>query len=492
MGEASFWDHLTLATTLSRVVAIVYTLLLFAVALRVIVRRRDIGFSLAWLALIMGVPLAGLILYGLFGELKLGYRRAEQSRLMYRPYKSWLKSNTFQTDISASSLAAPIASLVRFRTGMPFQQGNALQLLTTPEQIIRRIIRDIHQARYECLLEFYIWQNGGLVDEVNQALLDASVRGVKCRILLDSVGSREFLKSAWTKRLREAGVEVVEVLSVGTLRMWFQRIDLRMHRKLVVIDQRVGYTGSMNMVDPRYFKQDAGVGQWIDVMVRVKGPTVDSMWATLVWDWEMETSERLLKPLNNHLLAAESPDSPNSRAQLIPSGPRFGDDMVSQVLLQAVYNAREHICLTTPYFVPDESLAAALKSVAQRGVKIEIILPAQNDSVMVKYASQAFMDDLVQAGVIFWQFEGGLLHTKSVLIDRSLVLIGTVNLDRRSFWLNFEVTMLVDDPPFAKQVEQVQLQYQQRSQQIILNRWCRRPLKERVLENFFYLLSPLL
>ncbi|MFM2482197.1 cardiolipin synthase [Celerinatantimonas sp. YJH-8] len=493
MGEASVWDHLTLTTTISRIVAIFYTLLLFAVALRVIMRRRDIGFSLAWLALIMGIPLAGLVLYGLFGELKLGNRRAEQSRLMYRPYKSWLNAKTTQSNPEATSLAAPIANLVRFRTGMPYQQGNDLQLLTTPEQILGRIVDDIAAAQHECLFEFYIWFNGGLVDKINQALLDARARGVECRILLDSVGSHEFLRSDWARRLKIAGVRLVEVLPVGTFRMLFQRLDLRMHRKLVVIDQRVGYTGSMNMVDPHYFKQDAGVGQWVDVMVRLKGPTVRSMWMTLVWDWEMETSERLLDP--THIMSVPQEAEIHERqswAQLIPSGPKFSDDMIPQVLLQAIYSARHDICLTTPYFVPDESLAAALKAVAERGVQVEIIVPEQNDSVMVKYASRAFMDDLIQAGVVIRQFSGGLLHTKSVLIDKKLVLIGTVNLDRRSFWLNFEVTLLVDDQRFTQKLTALHEQYRQQAEEIVLNRWRHRPFKERILENIFYLLSPLL
>lgn len=488
MGETSLWGHLTLESTLSRVVAIVYTLLIFSVAFRVIMRRREIGFSLAWLALIMGIPLAGVILYGLFGELKLGGRRAEQSRLMYRPYKSWLKSNTYQSDIQASTLAAPIASLVRVRTGMPFQSGNRIELLNETSQIISQLIEDIQHAKEECLFEFYIWSNGGMVEQVNEALLAAVARGVECRILLDSVGSREFMRSDWAKRLRECGVHIVEVLPVGTLRLLFQRQDLRMHRKMVVIDRQIGYTGSMNMVDPRYFKQDSGVGQWVDVMTRLRGPTVDSMWITFNWDWELETGDRLLQPVDTVYL----PQTQGSRCQLIPSGPKFSDDMIPQILLQAIYNARSSICLTTPYFVPEESLAGALKSVAQRGVKVDIILPEQNDSKMVKYASRVFIEELMNAGIEIHQFKGGLLHTKSVLVDKKMVLIGTVNLDRRSFWLNFEVTLLVDDTQFAKQIIALQNSYRERSSQIVLNHWRSRPLKERLLENLFYLLSPLL
>lgn len=490
MTDLGEWFALHIAPMFTTVVAWGYGILLIAVAVRVVMRRREIGFSLAWLALVIGLPLAGIILYALFGELKLGLNRAQQTRLMFNDYKHWLSQYYADQHAPASALARPIAELVHRRMGMPNLEGNCLELLSHHAWILSELIADINRARTEIFMEFYIWENGGQIDTLNEALIDAARRGVTCRIMVDSVGSRAFLSSDWAQRLRRAGILLVEVLPVGTLRLLFRRQDLRMHRKLVVIDQQVGYTGSMNLIDPEHSQTDVEIGHWIDMMVRLSGPAVQAMWATLVWDWELETGERLLQQLSHAPLVDEAQTL--SRVQLIPSGPQFSDDIITQILLHSIYNAQSSICLTTPYFVPEESLAAALKAAAGRGVKVAVVLPERSDSMMVKYACNAFIEELVEAGVAIHLFREGLLHTKSVLVDESLALIGSVNLDRRSFWLNFEVTLMIDDPAFAGRIDVLQRSYRAQSRPLALNHWRKRPWHQRLLENIFYLFSPLL
>ncbi|WP_108652992.1 cardiolipin synthase [Dongshaea marina] len=470
----------------------IYTLLIIGISIRVIAKRRSVGVSLAWLALIYAIPLAGVILYILFGEVRLGFRRAERAKRIHLPYTHWVGQLELQMPgirTVSSEFLRPIHDLVWARLTVPMLTGNRLSLLPDPDHILGELVKDINQAQHSCLLEFYIWGDGGRVEEVIGALIAASRRGVDCRLLLDSVGSGTFLKSRHCQMLRRSGVKVIEVLPVGAWRVLFQRQDLRMHRKLVVIDQKIVYTGSMNMVDPRYFKQDAGVGQWIDVMVRIEGPVALMGWLLWVRDWEMETGERLLESFNEHLL----PDHEGtSKVQLIPSGPFTGGDCIQQCLLQAIYLARSRILMTTPYFVPDDPLVAALCAAADRGIVVELILPARNNSVMVNYACQAFFSDLLRSGVRIYQFDGGLLHTKSVSIDDTIALLGSVNLDRRSMWLNFELTLFVDDPAFISQVIELQNGYMQRSELLTEERWQHRGLARRGLENLFYLLSPLL
>ncbi|WP_234919542.1 cardiolipin synthase, partial [Aeromonas veronii] len=371
----------------------------------------------------------------------------------------------------------------------PMLSGNRMTLLNKPDWILREIAQDIRRSTLSCYLEFYIWHPGGDADEVCEALIEVAQRGVDCRLLLDSVGSKQFFRSHWPKKLRKAGVKLVEVLPVGAWRILFQRQDLRMHRKLVVIDDRVGYTGSMNMVDPRFFKQDAGVGQWVDIMIRVQGPMVPLMWSIFVWDWEMETGERLLDSLQHE---PEAWPQTNYRAQLIPSGPFVGGDCIQQSLLLAIYQARSHLVLTTPYFVPDDPLAAALSSAAARGVQVQLVLPARNDSIMANYACNAFMEELLAAGVEIYRYDAGLLHTKSVLVDDDFALVGTVNLDRRSLWLNFEVTLLVDNPSFVAQMTRLVQGYMAEATPMTLAQWQARPWYKKAMENIFYLFSPLL
>jgi cardiolipin synthase len=291
--------------------------------------------------------------------------------------------------------------------------------------------------------------------------------------------------------MRENGVDVVEALPVGLLRSLFVRVDLRLHRKIVVIDGLVAFTGSLNLVDPQFFKQGKGVGEWVDAMVRVTGPAVKLLELVFVWDWLIETGETL-----EGQIPANPGDMPASAgqavAQVLPSGPGYRDGTIHQLLLTAIYSARRQLIMTTPYFVPDEALIGALQSAAQRGVEVTLIVPYHIDSVLVRYASQAYNDDLLRAGVRILRFRGGLLHTKSVVIDGETTLFGTVNLDIRSMRLNFEVTIIVYDAAFGSDVRNLQLSYAKSSEPMDLERWRRRGRAGRFLENAAQLVSPLL
>ena len=469
-----------------------YVVLVVGIVMRVIMNRRPIGVSLAWLSLIFTIPILGISLYLLFGEIRLGRKRVERAKALYEPLARWihdLVASFPQQPARASSAAEPLSELILTRLGQPMLGGNSVTLLDEPNAILFAIAEDIRSASVSCYLEFYIWQAGGWADQVAEALVGAAGRGVDCRVLLDSVGSKSFFRSQWPARFAEAGIKLVEVLPVAGWRIPLQRQDLRMHRKLAVIDDRVAYTGSMNLVDPRFFKQKSGVGQWIDVMLRLQGPMVPLVWSLFVRDWEMETGERLLE---SQLHNPDSYTESDQHLQLIPSGPFIGGDCIQQILLLAIYQARSQLVLTTPYFVPDDPLVAALQSAAGRGIKVRLILPARNDSFMVRHAGDAFLTELMEAGVEIYRFERGLLHTKSVLVDEQLALVGSVNLDRRSFWLNFETTLLVDDRAFALELLALQQDYMSQASRLYLCDWNRRPWRKRLLENLLYLLSPLL
>lgn len=469
-----------------------HTSLVVGVTLRVIMKRRPVGVSLAWLALIYAIPIVGVATYILFGEVRLGRKRADRAKAMYRPYADWINVLVARfpgQQFEVSDPARPIYELVKARLNMPMLSGNGMTLLQQPGEILAGLQADIRAARSSCYLEYYIWHAGGRADDIAFELMNAARRGVDCRLLLDSVGSADFFRSSWPRRLREAGVKVIEVLPVGTFRLLFERQDLRMHRKLVVIDDDIAYTGSMNLVDPACFKQHAGVGQWVDIMLRIRGPIVPIFWSLFVWDWEMETGERLLEQLEYHPISCLDNQL---KLQLLPSGPFMGGDAIQQSLLTAIYQARRRLVLITPYFVPDDALVAALCSAADRGVEVQLVLPARNDSRMVNYACNAFFDELLQAGVEIHLYGAGLLHTKCVLVDHQFALVGTVNLDKRSLWLNFEMTLLVDDGEAMGELLQLADGYLSDAQTVCWLEWRRRPLRRRVAENLFYLLSPLL
>ncbi|WP_068713416.1 cardiolipin synthase [Vibrio tritonius] len=470
----------------------IYWLLVAGVTLRVVLKRKAVSVSLSWLMIIYIIPIVGVLCYFLFGELNLGRKRAERAKVMFAPFEQWFRSLMDCQAHNPQGMGAHITKideLCNHRMGIPALSGNTLTLQNSPSDILNSVIKDIESAQTSIYMVFYIWHPGGLTDAVASALIRAARRGVEVKLLLDSAGSARFFRSHWVNMMREADIHLVEVMHVNVLRIFLNRLDLRQHRKIIVIDEKIAYTGSMNMVDPAYFKQDSGVGQWIDVFVRVTGPTVNVLSAIHAWDWEFETGERRLPAIPECQL---DPLEHHHPIQVVPSGPGMPENLISQVLTLAMHQARKSVCITTPYFVPSADLLATIKMTAQRGVSVDIILPEKNDSYMVQWASRAFYEELMLAGVRIHEFHGGLLHTKSVVIDQKFCLIGTVNIDMRSLWLNFELTLAVDDEQFTKQLYWQQCDYMRQSKTIDAKQWKQRSLGHRFKERLFYLFSPLL
>lgn len=484
----------TLYTLFSWLYLFGYWLLIAAITIRILMKRRSVSSAMAWLLVIYILPLVGIIAYLLFGELNLGKRRAERAQKMWPYTARWLEELKKCEHIfthQVSEVAMPLFQLCEHRNGIAGVHGNQLQLLTTAEETLTTLIHDIEQANNNIEMVFYIWQPGGLVDKVAESLMAAARKGVHCRVMLDSAGSLVFFRSPYPQLMKEAGIEIVEALHVNLFRFFLRRMDLRQHRKIILIDNQISYTGSMNMVDPRYFKQQAGVGRWIDLMVRSQGPITTILGVVYACDWEMETGKRLLPPAPDCSLLPFSNEIGHT-LQVIASGPGFPEEMIHQALLTAIYSARQQLIMTTPYFVPSDDLLHAICTAALRGVEVSIIVPKKNDSLLVDWASRAFFTELLQAGVKIYQFANGLLHAKSVLVDQQLSLVGTVNLDMRSLWLNFEVTMIIDDIEFGTQLANIQQSYMTHSTLLTEKEWESRPVWHRIVERMFYFFSPLL
>ncbi|MEI4269698.1 MAG: cardiolipin synthase [Candidatus Dasytiphilus stammeri] len=486
----------TLYRFISVILILLYWILIASVTVRIFMKRRAVQSSMAWLLIVYILPLFGVITYFILGELYLGKTREKRARIMWPSIRQWLNDFTNCSAILAlkkSDVARSLFQLCELRQGIASVKGNQLHLLTSTDDTLQAIIRDIKLARNNIKMVFYIWQPGGMANTVANELITAAQRGVTCRIMLDSAGSRAFFRSPFASLMRHAGIEVVEALHVNLLRIFFRRLDLRQHRKMVLIDNNIAYTGSMNLVDPRFFRQKAGVGQWIDLMVRMEGPVAYLMAIIYSCDWEWETGQRILPPLP-HLLSTLKNDTTEQAIQVIASGPGpyFPKDMIHQALLTAIFAAREAIIMTTPYFVPSDDLLQAICIAAQRGVDVSIIIPRSNDSLLVGWACRSFFTELLEAGVKIYQFEGGLLHTKSVHIDGQLSLLGTVNLDMRSLWLNLEITIVIDDNYFSKNLFFIQKNYLNHSRLIDVHQWRLRPLWHRILERLCYFWSPLL
>ena len=473
---------------LSYVLIVVHFGLMLGVVARVLLRRPSRGVVLAWLLLAVVLPYVGAVAYFLIGERRLPRGRVERME----------RFRTALGQAARTSLPPPAAEerqpLVRAAESLfaaPPVAGNRLALSSDTLAILPAIAADIDGARRSVLVEFYIWAEGGLTTEVLEALIRAAGRGVSCRVLVDAMGAGGWWKGDEPERLRAAGVALRPALPVSLLRSLIGRMDLRLHRKIVAIDGEIAWTGSMNMVDPRFFKQEAGVGQWVDAMTRVEGPAAAELAAVMLGDWIAETGEDLADALHATGLAA-TPATGGAAVQVLASGPGWSGDGLLEIMLALINGARRELVLTTPYFVPEDALVMALRGASARGVRVVVILPAKIDSLLVRHASRSFFDDILSAGGEIHAFEGGLLHTKSIAVDGEVALFGTANFDMRSLWLNYEVSMLVHAGSFAREVRELQERYLEASRPVSLLAWEKRPIGDRLLVSVMRLMSPLL
>jgi len=484
------FNHSVAITTL------LHLLIASAIGVRVIMRRPAPGVALAWLFLIVILPFVGALSYLLIGERRIGAQRTHRIDSLLGALGEQRGAMQWEhlTEVDWSRHPAGAARLSRLGTkvaGSSTLRGCDLELFCDTETVLQAIADDIDTAKSGVCMTFYIWNQGGYADAVLEALIRAARRGVTCRVLVDALGARPWLRGDQPQRLRAAGVEVKSALPVGILHGFVGRTDLRLHRKIVLIDDGVAWTGSMNLVDPRMFKQDSGVGQWVDAMVRLRGSAVAPLGAMALGDWMLETGVPLEELARSTGLARIVP-SGEADIQVVPSGPGESGDALLQMLLGLINAAEEELVLTTPYLVPDESVVWALRGASGRGVQVSIIVPERVDSLLTRHASRSYFADLLNAGVGIFLYRKGLLHTKSIVADGRISMFGTVNLDMRSLWLNYENTLFVYDSGFAGKLRELQQSYLADSRAIDPAQWARRSPKERFLDNAFRLMSPLL
>ena len=284
-------------------VPVAHAIIVILFGFRLISIRRPVGVVLAWFLIVVLFPLIGISLYILIGERPVGRKLTRKIIRMDKEYAAITESmrKHYQADKQLLPFEGRALSLLaESKNGSPVIAGNKIELFTSSLEILQHFIDEINQAKKTLHLEFYIWALGGDADRVGEALIAAAKRGVTCKVLLDSLGSKDWFKSNWPSRFRSAGIQVTEALPIQIGRFQFRRADLRLHRKIFVIDNAIVWTGSMNMVDPRTFKQDSGVGEWVDAMVRIEGPVASQFELTFSVDWSVDNSK--IKHFSNGFL----------------------------------------------------------------------------------------------------------------------------------------------------------------------------------------------
>ncbi|EEB85053.1 cardiolipin synthase [Roseobacter sp. GAI101] len=446
---------------------------------------------LAWFILIAALPYVGSAIYFLFGEIDLGHHANKRHREVLDQIHS-KAAPLFGTPAETDRLIDPLySSAFRYAgsiNGFHAVDGNRAELMADAAETNARLIADIDAAQSHVYVLYYIWLDDTTGTDIARALIRAAERGVICRAMADGLGSRAFIRSSLWQRMKEAGVLTATALPLDNLirTVLTSRIDLRNHRKITVIDSKITYCGSRNSADPE-FRIKARYAPWVDIMLRFEGAIVAQNELLFISDWMQPTGEKF-EDFNvvPHAIQGGFP------AQVMGDGPTERRGATPQLFSALIACARETLTLSTPYFVPDATVYEALCSAAHRGVKVTLIFPKNNDSWVVAAASRSYYRKLLSAGCSIHEFTGGLLHAKTLTLDGCVTLIGSSNLDLRSFDLNYENNILLQDADITRAVRHRQDDYIASSDPVTLDEVKAWPRYRRIWNNTVATIGPVL
>ncbi|WP_313814790.1 cardiolipin synthase [Glutamicibacter sp.] len=475
----------------------------FAAAIAISLTRKP-SAAIAWIMAILLIPYAGIIAFLLFGFGRLPRKRREKQKLVNDYMHGTSGLDEYKSHVESPSWLKPTVAMNNKLGALPMVHSNSAFLIQGYEESIETMAQEIDKAESYVHVEFYILVKDQTTAPVFDALSRAVSRGVAVRVLFDHVATLQLPNRKETmEALDQMGARWHHMLPLKPLKGQWQRPDLRNHRKLLVIDGKVGFMGSQNMIDSTYLKPGnlkRGL-HWKELMVRLEGSIVAELDAVFLTDWFSETDEvphddpySSLTPFV-HSQREEDYDPRTVfglDAQVIPSGPSFENDNNLKLFVSLIHSARKRVSITSPYFVPDDATLQAIVTAASRGLDVELFVSEVADQAMVYHAQRSYYDALLEAGVKIYQYpEPTVLHSKHFSIDDEIGVIGSSNMDIRSFSLNMEISMLVHGREFVDQMRKVEDTYRAISKPIDPEHWKLRPLKGKVLDGLMRLTSGL-
>jgi cardiolipin synthase len=461
-----------------------YSISILSLIIVVMLENRNPLKTIPWVIVLLFLPGVGLIFYFVFGQ--DNRRQRIISRRTYKRIMKPLHTNQLKQDrCVVPPQYQPLVNLLNSNYQNPLLYGSELSFYTNGMDKFDALLEEIARARHHIHLQYYIFGE----DEIGQKMRDVLIRkakeGVIVRVIYDDVGSWN-VKKAFFNEMRDAGIEVYPFLKV-VFPVFTSKVNYRNHRKIVVIDGKVGFMGGMNICD-RYIK-GASWGIWRDTHFKVTGRGVHGLQSAFLIDWYV-ISKQLVK--GKAYYPVESIFSDNI-LQIATSGPTGQWRTLVQAILFCVMNAKKYLYIQTPYFLPTEGLNQALQTVALGGVDVRLMLPERSDTRTANMASHSFLDDMVRAGVKVYFYKEGFLHSKLMVMDDELACIGSSNFDFRSFEHNFEINAFVYQRTFALQMKDMFMDdLESHCEQVIPAQWLKRPLPKRLAESFMRLFSPLL
>ena len=472
----------------------------------VIPENRKPSSANAWLLVILLIPFLGLPLYFFLGSTFLSRRRhriqREANELLEDVHESF---PDYPAGAAVTDEVASMAHLNRTLTGFPALDGHVKAVWTDYQGTMRRLAAAIDDAQHHVHVEIYAMAWDSTTAPVWEAMERAVARGVRVRVLLDHIGSQKYPGfRAFKKRMTTAGIDWHLMLPLQPLRGTFRRPDLRNHRKLLIIDDSVAFMGSFNLIDRSYLTPShvRKARQWVDAFVELTGPIVASLETMFAVDWYTEAGEILdiRAPFDD-----DSTDHDQNVLQLIPSGPGYTTEPNLRMFNTLIHHARERLVLCSPYFVPDDSMLEAITTACYRGVRVDLLVGEKADQFMVHHAQSAYYQQLLEAGVHIWQFPAPyVLHTKFAIADpavwthpdsesgsarNEIAIMGSSNMDMRSFSLNYENSLFILEGPLITELCDLTSSYLSVSHQLTLEEWKKRPWTRRYIDNVMKLTS---
>jgi cardiolipin synthase A/B len=471
----------------------VYLLILLAVCLRIIYETRSATKTMAYLLLAVFLPVAGIVFYLLFGvnfwKTKAYSSKSKEDEKLLEHLKKEMKIYDSETVLPAElpEESRELAMMLQKELRSPLTRRNKLKLLINGEEKFPEVLEAIRNAKHHIHIQYYIFAQDNIGEQIEELLIKKATEGVRVRFIYDDFGSPN-IKKRIEERMRKAGIEIYPFQKV-MFYLLANRLNYRNHRKTLIIDGQTAFTGGINVCD-KYINNGKQKLFWRDTHLRIDGPGVFYLQYLFLADWKFCSNKDV--KLDEFQFPAPATHKEDSFLQVAASGPESKQPSVLFSLLQAIFLAKKEILITTPYFIPGDSILEALKIAALSGLSVKLLVPGVCDSKLVNAASKSYYEDLLCAGVEVYVYQKGFVHAKTLVADGHLSIIGTANMDYRSFELNFEANVLIYDRPFAEELRSVFYKDLEEAEKIDKDEWCKRPAHVQLPERLARLFSHVL
>ncbi|RKD26834.1 cardiolipin synthase [Ammoniphilus oxalaticus] len=474
---------------LTHLFTILFTLSVIFIASIIVLENRNPSRTVAWLVILTIFPIIGFVFYIFVGRNIRKRRRYKDKTInlneLHQLFNIPYDVTDYQTLQPISSKQERLVHLLLHNASLPMTQLNQVEILTNGEATFEKMFEELRRAEHHIHFITFILRNDQVGNELKKILIEKAKQGIKVRMIIDGLGSRQLSRS-YKQELKEAGVELVSFSPI--LFPYLRKINYRNHRKITIIDGEVGFLGGLNVGD-EYLGLNEKFGFWRDTHMMVKGDAVYFLQLIFLHDWRFST-DQIVRPEPCYFPKHEIKQP--LHVQIAASGPDSDWEYILKVYFSLITQAKKTVYITTPYLIPDDSIAMALKTAALSGVDVRILVPGIPDHVVVHWASRSYYRELIEAGVKIYSYLKGFIHAKIIIVDGQVVTIGTANFDIRSFHHNFEVSGVIYDPKVADRLSQDFFEDLSYSEQLDLDQIVNRPIGEKARESIARLMSPLL